>query len=419
MTRIHNDTPLFQHSVPLSERLAEDHFLIEQAVEREPDAALLNADAQKWVGGLAEAHRHVPPSPRIDDADFRDEGPVQANVAGQPGISMNIVELHSDTVLRDGHRIVVTVPVDGEIELLKYWPVTGASEHPGEIADDTIQLRFEWPLELGAPAMRDRVEELLVQLQAGAANVALQVEEHNRALVEHAQGVIQRRRAYLLQHQSFLDDLNVPIRRRDDAPTERRPIMRRRVTGAARVRPAAGAAPMQIDGAALNQLYSDVLTLIRSMAVTMERSPASYADKDEETLRDQLLTILNTHFEGHTYSEAFNKDGKTDLLIRLDGRNIFIGECKKWHGAQRLNDALDQLRGYATWRDVRLALIIFVGNEHLPPVIDTTREQLEARPEFAGWVTSEDGELRGRLRWTGDGQHDAVLAVIFVHLPRA
>jgi hypothetical protein len=33
---------------------------------------------------------------------------------------------------------------------------------------------------------------------------------------------------------------------------------------------------------------------------------------------------LNTHYAGRAHAEAFNHGGKTDILIRHEGRNLFI-----------------------------------------------------------------------------------------------
>jgi len=43
--------------------------------------------------------------------------------------------------------------------------------------------------------------------------------------------------------------------------------------------------------------------------------------------------MLNTHYEGGATGETFNAAGKTDILIRVEDRNVFIGECKWWSGA--------------------------------------------------------------------------------------
>jgi hypothetical protein len=40
------------------------------------------------------------------------------------------------------------------------------------------------------------------------------------------------------------------------------------------------------------------------------------------------LVQLNGQYEGQATGETFNFQGKTDILIRVDGQNIFVAECK-------------------------------------------------------------------------------------------
>jgi hypothetical protein len=41
---------------------------------------------------------------------------------------------------------------------------------------------------------------------------------------------------------------------------------------------------------------------------------------------------------------------------------IFIAECKIWRGKKSLQEAIAQLLSYLTWRDNRVALIVFYKN---------------------------------------------------------
>ena len=72
-----------------------------------------------------------------------------------------------------------------------------------------------------------------------------------------------------------------------------------------------------------------------------------------------ILVNLNGHYEGDVTGETFNAQGKTDILIRADGRNVFIAECKFWGGPRALLAAIDQVLGYLTWRDTKSALLLF------------------------------------------------------------
>jgi hypothetical protein len=91
---------------------------------------------------------------------------------------------------------------------------------------------------------------------------------------------------------------------------------------------------------------------------------------EEENLRDQFLVPLNSHYEGQATGETFNSAGKTDILIRDGDRCVFIAECKIWRGQKSLSDAIDQLLGYATWRDTKTAILIFNRNKNLGEVLD-------------------------------------------------
>lgn len=72
------------------------------------------------------------------------------------------------------------------------------------------------------------------------------------------------------------------------------------------------------------------------MVLVMERSPHAFAKMGEEDLRTHFLVQLNGLYEGQATGETFNFEGKTDILIRVEGKNIFIAECKFWTGPKRI-----------------------------------------------------------------------------------
>ena len=85
----------------------------------------------------------------------------------------------------------------------------------------------------------------------------------------------------------------------------------------------------------------------------MDNNPQTYAGMGEEARRHVILDALNTHYSGAGTAEGFNFGGKTDILIRHEGRNLFIAECKFWSGQKGFTETLDQLFGYQAWRDLR------------------------------------------------------------------
>jgi len=80
--------------------------------------------------------------------------------------------------------------------------------------------------------------------------------------------------------------------------------------------------------------YENILEIIRNMVQVMERSPKAFEKMGEEDLRTHFLVQLNSQYEGGATGETFNFQGKTDILIRSNGGNVFISECKFWGGAR-------------------------------------------------------------------------------------
>lgn len=132
-------------------------------------------------------------------------------------------------------------------------------------------------------------------------------------------------------------------------------------------------------------IYFDILDIIYESGKSMEKKPSLYKNKNEEDLRDQFLLILETRYEGATATgETFNSQGKTDILIKYqDGSNLFIAECKFWHGAKEFNDAINQLFDrYLTWRDSKVALMFFVKNKEMTKVNSIIKSEIEKHEYF-------------------------------------
>jgi hypothetical protein len=116
--------------------------------------------------------------------------------------------------------------------------------------------------------------------------------------------------------------------------------------------------------------YDDILRTIESMVLVIERSPSAFKAMDEEGLRTHLLVGLNGLYEGGASGETFNGEGKTDILIRHGNRNVFIAECLMWKGQDYLLGKMnDQLFRYATWRDSKIAILVFNRNKDFGDVI--------------------------------------------------
>jgi hypothetical protein len=409
--------PLFDQG-PLIDWLKEVREACAQAVRAVPEADLLQRDPEEWTRAVVGEYRMEPLT--FGDPVAHDEG--EHEVSRNPGQKV----FHGPgphTV--PGRRVSVTIPYQGTKQLLSLaGEQTMMSPLKADVREDSLVLSFEYPSSQRIN-VKHQADTFVEKLRQNADWQARSLTAHNDGLATFVAEEISARRKRVLEDREFLDGLGIPVTRRDDAPkTYAAPgIVRRR---APQPPTSSGTASTPIEPTLVDDFYQHIIDVISAMARGMERTPGDYASWSEEKLRDVLLVILNTHYKGQATGETFNKGGKTDVLVRIEDRNVFVDECKLWTGAaafagvDRDDDpsALDQLLSYTTWRDAKLALTVFVKNKNIAPVITAARDALEAHPAFLSWSESAvEGQLRCRVRLPGTDERAADLAVIFVHLP--
>lgn len=136
------------------------------------------------------------------------------------------------------------------------------------------------------------------------------------------------------------------------------------------------------------EIYIDILRTLHNTYRSAEQKPSLYKGKGEEDLRDFGLMMLESRYESAVaVGEAFNKEGKTDIILKSDnGSNLFVAECKVWYGAVQFHEAIDQLFGYLTWRDTKSTLIFFVRNADFTSVLAKIKEEAQKHPLFMEYV---------------------------------
>lgn len=180
---------------------------------------------------------------------------------------------------------------------------------------------------------------------------------------------IEERRGRLLKQKelaSGLSSLGIKLKEKDsDSKTFVPPTVKQKIQPRLPpMRPAVKPEPTLDQGQ-----YETILSLISGAGRSIEQSSSRTRALDEEALRDMLLVPLNAHF-GNATGEAFNCNGKTDILIRHEGANLFAAECKIWGGDKHLQDAVDQLLSYLHWRDTKAALVVFNRNKDFSSVLE-------------------------------------------------
>lgn len=141
---------------------------------------------------------------------------------------------------------------------------------------------------------------------------------------------------------------------------------------------------------------------------------------DEEGIRTAILVVLNSHYDGSATGETFNKGGKTDILIRSLGGNVFVAECKFWKGNKAFQETIDQLLSYVTWRDTKAAVVVFNRNKDFSNVLAEIPLAAESHPkhkrklQFAGKCQVS----RNIFAHPDDSNREITLTVLAFDVPR-
>jgi hypothetical protein len=319
-----------------------------------------------------------------------------------------------------GTAITIAVPFTGHRWILECAPSTVATNLPrGVIVGNEIHVTFE-AIEPDPQVMRGEFDQNLELIQRWLRGGVEEVSRYNSHLSPMIQDRLTQRRDKFIRDRQRAEALGFPIRNRVNPPQVFSvPVQRKKVTI---VHPAPLGQPEAADRFLEMAAYEDILQSIGNMARVLELNPKAFSKMDEQSLRFMLLVPLNLYYVnvGSATGETFNWEGKTDIIIKVGGRNIFIAECLIWDGPGYFREKIEQLLGYASWRDTKTAIIIFNRNKNLSEVLSQIPGLVKAHPNCKHEITSYKNEtgFRFLLHHRDDKNRELTLTVLVFDVPR-
>jgi hypothetical protein len=317
-----------------------------------------------------------------------------------------------------GTLIEITVPFSGNAEAFKIQPTTYTTSPPlGDVRNDSLVLSVAG-IDLDPQRVRSQIDRTLGEVRQYLGWLQTSADSFNRQIRQIARERIEWRRNKLLADRNLVAGLGFPLKERADASrTFTAPEVRRRITP---TMPPASTAPYRPEPILSSEDYEHILSVMTNMALVMERSPSAFVAMDEEALRSHFLVQLNGHYEGQATGETFNYEGKTDILVRANGKNIFIAECKYWGGHKKLNQTIDQLLGYTSWRDTKTAIIIFNRNKNFSSVLEAIPGVVKSHPNFKRELNqASESRFCYVLAHRDDPNREIILTVLAFDVPQA
>lgn len=386
---------------------------MQQEVEGLDENRLLNTQPEDLKRYLVEKHG-IMPITLLRDQWYADHQDAPVDVRHDP---MRWIEDRSRPAMVAGERVEVRIPFEGESKLFYSKANTFTMNPPRAVIEkNEVVLRYDTPADQPRN-IRALVDQTLKEIEQHLEWQRGMIDAHNQSLPGAAEQAIRQRRERLLTQSQRAEALGIPIRRRADAPkTYAVPsVMRKAVP----TLPPATTAQFKPEPALVMDLYEHILKVVQDMALVMERSPDAFKLMDEEALRQHFLVQLNGQFEGKATGETFNMGGKTDILLREGDRNVFIAECKFWKGPKGFGEAIEQLLGYATWRDGKTAILVFNRSTDTSTVLTGINTAAKAHANFKRAVTwPHESGFRYVFHSNGDKNRELILTVLVFHVPR-
>lgn len=310
-------------------------------------------------------------------------------------------------------RLAFLIPFRGWTDLWMRQPDFHRKLEPSaRIEDSRLRIEFVKPASAYKESYEADLALVLRDIRDAIAAQKRALDKYNESLPGAVQTVVAQRKLDLQKLRELEAELNVPLARQKGMPAFKPIQLPRRESVMLAAIPEHAFQP---EPALSASVYEEVLALIRHAGRSFEGAPQTYFPLGEDGLRDTMLSHIAVVFKNGATGETFRKFGKTDIRVVVDARAAFVAECKLWKGRKVVTAAVDQLLGYLTWRDCKVALVFFnKSNANFSAVQAEMGIALRDHPNFRREdKTSEPGELRFSMTGSDPGRLIAVHVFAF------
>ncbi len=386
-------------------------------IEDFSDEKISNCDLEEWANYYSEAYKIQPiVLYKSNISKNLDEQKVQVyNYWSR----MDPYEAQYYNV--DGCHIDFFIPFDGDSMLLRLkpspyimqnFPVEDLEE-PTKESCGIITFRLVYT----ASDLKSKLDNLSAFIETQFNNkfsnyekmisyVNSEINSYNSRVRNEAYELLKKRKNKASDFTEIRKALQIPMKLSKDAPNVK-PIELKRVEKTIISKPENR--PLEPEYCISDNDYENIINIIHSQCSVMESAPEAFSLLEEEKLRDVLISTLETHYTNSVTGETFRKNGKTDIQVRFENKAAFIAECKIWHGIKKFEDAVEQLFGYTTWKDTKVALVVFnKSNKSFNPILNSINEWAKTNCKV---FTRKSGNIWNCIYYRADTQTDIKLTI--------
>jgi hypothetical protein len=397
-----------------------DWFSVERNQQNQLSTEISNMDSDRFLNtSTDDLCNYFEQKFRIDVPSLREN----EIVADQNEVDIDVSHDHNLFIIDrsnphyiKGTEIEITIPFDGDAEAFTIQLSTNTSNPPrAEVRGQVLILRIQGR-DLAPESVKNKIQSTKSSINSYLNNLRTNVSGWNSRINNLARQQIENRKKKLLGDRNLVGSLGFPLKERgNNSMTYTAPNVRRKITPTL---PKASTKTFKPEPTLATDDYEHILSVIENMANVMERSPSAFKSMNEEALRSHFLVQLNGHYEGQATGETFNYEGKTDILIRSAGRNLFIGECKYWGGPKKLTETIDQILGYSSWRDTKVAILIFNRRKDLSRVLTAIPETVTMHNNYKKSLPQvSETHFRYVFAHRDDANREMVLSILVFDVP--
>jgi hypothetical protein len=398
----------------ISQVITEQTASMKKRVDNIPANTLLNASEHDLAQAIAEEFRLDVPVIEDEGVYIAHAGETEIDVSGDPG--RMIIDPSQPFYIR-GTETIIGVPFKGDAAFFSIQPQTIRMNPPrARIGRGELLLTYV-KTDHDAEAIKRDYQQTVSSIKKSLQSLSESSSWFNNQLAELAGSHIKARKDKLLADANMTAAIGLPMKKRAGTPVTYVVPVKRRVPKIEEIKVEGAFKP---EPALSNNDYEEILRIMKNMARVMELSPRAFDRMQEEDLRTHFLIPLNGAYEGQATGETFNFGGKTDILIRVSGKNIFIAECKFWKGEKSFLETIDQLLSYLSWRDTKTAIVVFNRNLGFRAVLAKIAEIVPKHPRCKRDLgKSDESTFRYVFAQPNDANREITLTVLAFDVPKA
>lgn len=394
----------------ISDVLENEETKMIQEIDYLDSNRILNSPFEELITYFKDKY-YIDPVVLYEDKIYIDQNESKINVSNDFDRDFINIGPHYVT----GIKVDFFVPFNGDRNLFLCQPSTRSINPPrADIKENELVISIQ-KTNPDKEQMENEFKRCLDEIKIHIDRVNNAVREFNEQLEQKIRSKISSRQEKLKKDEDLANSFGFPLKKRDGvSETYIVPDVKKKITPQLPpTRPNTPSEPV-LD---MNE-YENILKIISNMVTVMERSPKAFIGMEEEDLRTHFLVQLNGQYEGQATGETFNSNGKTDILIRTNNKNIFIAECKFWKGEEGFKETIDQILGYTSWRDTKTSILLFNRNKNTSNVLSQIPSILKSHPNFSKEMDyqSETG-FRVSMKNIVDNGKELILTVLVFDIP--